>query len=257
METYSVLRELKTEINIQKAAAVIGAATLAAAADMLLPLKKSPGILCAGLRKTDAERIVQELRDMNMPVFSMRDADLVTPPAAIDLKAGKVRGDGFAFDGPEGAMTAAWDKIIVIEAGQIKKSKQVTKIESKRPARYTSMAGGGMINASGGGGVVRRTHTEMEYTDLFDIICYEPWLHLRINKATFQFAQTGLPRHPTREANFTGFVVVFKARCTNAISGEGVELLFDGKPATRSRTASKEAFENHLLWLTQLRFRKG
>jgi hypothetical protein len=241
------------------AARIIGEAIGRPHADLHGALRRRPGILVGGLRRRRAERIARELSDMGMPAFALREADFVIPPPATTLTSGQVKGTGFACVGPEGPTVLPWEQIILIEVGQIRKSKTITtkeRIPYGRRVYYGGIGGVGMAR-SYGSAYEKRTRTKWQTVDLFDIVCYDPWLHVRLNKATFKFAATGLPRHPTREANLAGMAAVFKMRCSNAVAGEGVELLFDGDPGTRGQLASEEAFENHMLWLTQLRFRRS
>jgi hypothetical protein len=248
-ETYALLREAHTRVDLRRASQILATILGDVRLDVLKSLQACPGILAVGLDRAAAQSAVNQLTAAGMPVFAMPQSKIISPPPVVDLLKGEVRPDGFAIDGVEGAMVLPWDQIILIDSMRVKGEKQVKVMETEEP-RMTARGGRTSYR------VTRKTRREMVWQEFFDAVCYDPWVHVRVNRDTFRFAATGLPVHPTREQNFQAFVVVFKARCTNALEGPGMALLFDGKPETRGQVASLKAYDNHILWEVQLRFRK-
>ena len=100
-----------------------------------------------------------------------------------------------------------------------------------------------------------RKETASAWREVLDLVCYDPWIHLRIDRETFRYAVADMPLHPTNHLNFAALAVMIKACATKAKCGPGISLLLDGQPTTRSKAASLEAHENEVLWRLQLLWR--
>ena len=201
-----------------------------------------------GLSEAAARKAVAALRGQGTPVFALPQKKLVGLPPVLELRHVQVFPEGLHFEAPEGAVLAPWDEIIFFDSARVRTEKRV-RVTKVKPVTISYRG------ARSSFGLTRETRRELGWRELLDVVCYQPWLHLRIDKDDFRYAETGLPVHPTREANFQALVVTFKARATKAVAGPGIDLLFDGRPRTRSRASSMKAYENQIAWQAQLLFR--
>ena len=248
-DTYAVLREPNAPLDIPKMAAVLAPLFGRQTVDVEQTLHQSPGILATQLSATLAQSAIEQLRAQGIPTFLLPTNKLITPPFVVELRRGKVMGEGFAFKTGTQNIYAPWDQIILIDSARVQVQKTVKVNEIKLPE----------LSARGGRtayGVTRKSRTQVGWREFLELLCYKPWIRFRIHKDDFSFAQTGLPVHPTRESNFFALAVTFKTRCPNAVEGPGMAPLFDGKPETRRSEMSMKSYNNHFLWQVQLRFRK-
>jgi hypothetical protein len=95
---------------------------------------------------------------------------------------------------------------------------------------------------------------ETSWQEHLDVVCCEPWTHLRIEKERFRYADSGLPKHATVLKGFLALAITFKTRCSSAAEGPGVGLLFGGRPQLRQRVQNMKTYENLLQWRLTLRF---
>ena len=248
-ETYAILRETQSDMDIEKASEVLAPILRRVRMEVKQHLCVSPGILVSGLTETAAKKAATQLDGHGMRVFILPHSKFVTPPSVVELRRGKVMGEGFAFKAGTQNIYAPWNQIILIDSARVQVQKTVKVNEIKMPKMT---ARGGRTSY----GVTRKSRTQVGWREFLEVLCYKPWVRVRIHKDDFSFAQTGLPVHPTRESNFFALAVTFKTRCPNAVEGPGMAPLFDGKPETRRSEMSMKSFNNHFLWLVQLRFRK-
>ena len=94
---------------------------------------------------------------------------------------------------------------------------------------------------------------ETGWKELLDVVCYEPWVRLQIERDNFRYAESGLLYHGSKAKRFLALVVAFNARCDTGAAGPGIRLLFDGKPETRQRMPNERIYENLFQWRLTLR----
>ena len=247
-ETYAILREPGATVDVDKVAEVLAPLNGMHIYDVKKTLQHAPGILGL-IGKADAHKALALLRARGTEAFLVPTSKLITPPSLVELRHGKITGDGFAFAVKERHILAPWEQIILIDSARVLMEEQVKVSEVQVPE---TVGRDGRTSYR----VTRKTRTRSTWREFLDVLCYKPWVHFRIRKESFGFAGTGLPVHPTRDENFLALAVIFKTRCQNAVEGPGIEPLFDAKPETRRSFSNMKACDNHFLWQVQLRFRK-
>jgi len=252
-ESYALLREPDSEIDVERASEILSLVCGRVRQDVMDLLRSSPGILIGGLSGDAAQTAIAEFKRAGMRVFAVRDSDMVILPRVTQVRQAQVREGGFRIISRRGAALCPWNEIIFFDSARVRYEKKVKRLETEPPrVMYYGRHGAAMSSYR----VVRKTHRESDWHEYLDAVCYEPWTHFRILKEDFKYAATGLPMHPTREANFQALVVTFKVRCAKAREGPGIEHVFDGRPDIRARFPGIEAYENHILWQVQLLYRQ-
>ena len=246
---YAILREMNTTVDAEAACAVIAPIVGMAQGETAMLLRDRPGILLWDLDRECAQKVLAGLHAQGMTCFGLPQKKLVALPETLPTRELTVAGEAFRVPGPSGALVVSWSEVLCYD---------VVRIRSSKRERVVSM---GQREHYGRYGATRAhmspTYRErLEWIEYLDVICYEPWTHLRINKSDFRYPRSGLPMHPTRERNFLGLAVTFQTRAEKAFAGGGINDLFDGKPETRQSLRSEKAHENHIMWLLQMAFRK-
>jgi hypothetical protein len=209
-------------------------------------LADSPGILLAGLSEPQAQRAAEALTRSGLSVMVLPDQEVVTPPPLVEVREAKVLPEGLRVEVPRPPVLVPWEEVVFLDAAQVRTVKKVTGLDSVPRLAADGFADDG--EDSGPPYLMARTRMQVSWQDLLDVVSYEPWLHLQIDRERFRFGRSGLPLHPTSAKNFLALVIAVKTRATKAAEGPGVGLLFDGKPDTRQQFQSMKAFENVLQW---------
>lgn len=250
-ETYAVLREPIGKMDIGQAAMALAKAFARLRVDVARELRDRPGILAEGLTRAQAEQAAVLLRQSGIGVFVMAESQMAIPPEPIEIREGKLAADGFAATTSAGPLTAPWNQIILLDCARVKHEEFVQTQEIQMTANYDARHVGTFEPP-----VRTRQELRSSWKEFLDVICYEPWLHLRIDRNEFRYHATGLPVRAVSYENFSTLLRAFKTRATNAALGPGVALLLDGDPRTRLASSSLKAHENHILWRLQLIWRK-
>jgi len=244
---YVLLREKAAELDPGKVAAVLAPILGHVRADLHRELLDRPGVLVGGLSEYKAAMAVDALNQAGCSVFALPESDVVVPPPVREIRRGKVIEEGFLFEEADSMRLAPWSEIVYFDAVQVQTAKNVVAHDRE-------------WDTSGEEGVqfrdVAYLKLETGWQELLEVVCYEPWVHLRIDKTTFRFNEANLPRYPTATKSYLALAIAFKTRCAAAGEGPGVELLFDGSSKTRQRLPNMKMHENLLLWRLTLRFRR-
>ncbi len=245
-ERYAILRCEAVELDVIRTAEVLAPILGRVRADLQRDLAVQPGILASDVAHAVALHAAADLRRDGVPVLIVPQADVVEAPPLIEVRRAQVTAEGFLFHHRGAATLAPWEEIVYFDAVQVQTSE-------------TTVAADRQMVEAGEGGVawrdVARLKLETAWRELIDVVCYEPWVRLQIDKETFRFGAAGLARHPSRAKSFLALAIAFKTRCDPASEGPGMQLLFDGNPQTRQRVGSMRAYESLLRWRLTLRFR--
>ena len=270
--THAVLLDPAGELDMCEAAAAFVEAFGGAPMDYTRQLRDRPGVLARGLAANDARRLALALGNHRIAVFTMAESEMALPPEVVEIRDGQFREDGFLVKSEEGVQLAPWGEILLLDCSRVRYDVTHKRVDpSVRSDGDASIIPNwlrkdnapflqdvtGLDPATIGAQRRMRTETRSAWQEVFDAICYDPWMHFRIDADTFRYVNANMPVHATSHLNFTALVVIFKSHATRAEAGPGVRLLLDGNPRTRLRSSSLEAFENHLLWQLQILWRKG
>ena len=272
--TCAVLLDPAGELDMREAAAAFVEVFGGAPPDYTRQLRNRPGVLAQELKPSDARRLELALRNRRIAVFTMTESEMAVPPEVLEIRDGRIQEDGFHIESEEGAQLAPWREILLIDCSRVRYDVIHKRVDpsvrhdgdvSLVPAwlrnRNNSLSPADPLAGMDPGdiGAQRRikTETRSAWREVLDVICYDPWLHIRIDADTFRYVNANMPLHPTSHLNFTALTVILKSHSPRAETGPGVALLLDGDPKTRLRSGSLEAFENHLLWRLQLLWRKA
>lgn len=259
---FAVLREPASAMNLKEAAAAMSLSLGGVATDNVRKLRDAPGILARSLSESEARAFVLALRERGVGAFAMAESKMAFPPNAEEVRDGRIEEEGFRFRTSRGVQLAPWSEIIYIDTARVRHQvERERKTFQTRPSwlkdhHAVGLGHGGMfVHTSDSPGRQPQKETVSAWKEVFDIVCYDPWEHLRIDRDSFRYAAAGMPLHPTNHLNFTALIVMVKARADKAECGPGVGLMLDGKPNTRATESSVEAYENNLLWRLQLLWR--
>lgn len=264
-DTFAVLREPATEFDLRRASAAMAMALGGLAMDHLARLRDAPGVLARGLGQGQAEAFVRALGNQGIAAFVLPESKMAIPPKAEEIREGRVEEEGFRFQSAKGPLLAPWGEILLMDCSMV-------RFEVERKVQEFRTRPEGMANYRVSFGNVRvgrrqivripeaspnqpRKETVSAWREVLDLICYDPWTHMRIDREKFRYHSAGMPVHPTNHLNFSALAVMLKVRAEKAQCGPGMALLLDGKPATRSKASSLAAYENELLWRLQLLWR--
>ena len=250
-ETYAILREPRSKMDLRQAAAALAKVLGRVRIDVTQELRDRPGILADGLTQQQAQKAAGLLRQGGIGVFVMAQSQMALPPPPIEICDGKLGEDGFSFIGPEGPITAPWGQIIFLDCARVGYDEYVKEQQIQMTAYY-SRADADAYDPP----VVSREVRRSKWKEFLDVVCYDPWVHFRIDRHSFRYAKTGLPLQSASHENFTQLIRAFKARAESAATGPGIRLLLDGDPRTRLSTAGLEAHDNYIQWRLQLLWRE-
>jgi hypothetical protein len=243
---YAVLRRSDVELDLSTVARILAPILGCVRADLQGQLAKRPGILVSGLSRHVASQAAHALEQAGVGVRVLPQSDVVIPPPMVEVRRGKVLPQGFQFEDSRAPRLAPWKEIVYFDAVQIQTAKNVIAYDRE-------------WDTSGEEGVTFRDvaylRLETGWQELLDVVCYEPWVHLRIDKNDFRYSETGLPLHANAMKNFLALLIAFKTRCDALAEGPGVRLLFDGRTETRQRMPNLNTYENLFQCRLTLRFR--
>jgi hypothetical protein len=242
-ETFALLRQPRAELNSAKAAEVLAATLGRVRVDLQRELAERPGVLLRGLSADEAREAAGALDEIGVPTWVLPESKIVVPPRPVAIRHGKVEPEGFVFVDAHESKMAAWRNICYFDIVQILAAKN--KIVVDREIRDSS---GRQISPR-----EVRQKVETKWQEFLDVVCFDPAVHLRIDRSDFRYTDSGLPTHADPAKNYLGLVIAFKTRCESAVEGPGVELLFDGKPDTHQRVANPRIYENLLQWRLTIR----
>jgi len=276
-DTYAVMRELIGEYNMRDAASAFVEVMGGAVMDHTRALKERPGVLAQGLDESHARKLVAALRGHGVPAFSMRESEMAIPPPVQEIRDGRIADEGFLMEADSGPVMAPWREMLLMDCSRVR----YEVVKRKRRYRTSPDRGGssesllprwlrgtrdpalapfrdvaGVDPMAIGAHGKPQTEARSAWKEVFDVVCYDPWIHFRMEADAFRYVNANMPVHPTSHLNFTALVVIFNARTEKAVAGPGVAMLLDGNPATRLKSSSLDAFENHVLWRLQLIWRK-
>ena len=217
--TYALLRKDDIELDTGVLAHLLAPILECPAADLQGQLARQPGILLSELPESVASQAARVLEQAGVGVWLLPQSDVVIPPPMVEIRRGKVLPEGFQFKDAHATVLVPWEQVVYFDAVQIQTAKNVIT-HDREPV--------------GGNDGVRWHDTvqqklETGWQEFLDVVCHEPWVHLRIDKDQFRYPESGLPRHSNAMKNFLGLVIAFKTRCANATEGPGIGLLFDGR----------------------------
>jgi len=250
-QEYAILLEPGVAFEPARVAQAMAPALDAVAMDLARQLRERPGIVAEHLTEKQVGLAAMALQQDGARFFIVRQDALVTPPNPVTVEQGRVLKRGYRFATPSGEAAAPWDQILFMDCSRVRFQEMKEHTELKRD-----------IVVGPRGGVAthwrqeRKKRPQSAWREVLDIICYRPWLRLRLDSSSYRFATDGLPVHPSRHENFAARVVVFKSRSAKASVGPGVEALLDGNPVTNLRSQSMAAYENHIRWQLQLLYRR-
>jgi hypothetical protein len=246
-QAHSLMRSGEGEFDLAEAARVLAPILDVPRANLQQQLAERPGVFAQGVPEPVAAEAVASLRHTGIEAVSVPDSEVVHRPATIEVKRGRVLDDGFQFRHRGQDRIAPWGEIVFFDAASVQLTEQVVESE-REPIRTDD----------------RPTYRDVAYQrvkasweEFLDVVCYEPWVHLRIAKDSFHYAQAGIPAYASSTKSFLALVIAFKTRCDPAGEGPGVGLLFDGKARTRQRVPSMRMYDNLLMWRLTLRFREA
>lgn len=262
-DTFAVLREPASEMNLRLAASAMAEALGGVAMDHVARLRDAPGVLARNLGQEPAEAFARALGQQGIGTFVLPESKMAFPPDAEDIREGRVEEEGFRFQSEKGPMLVPWGEILLMDCAMVRFDvERKVKEFRTRPEWLRDYSGGLGMRFGRGAFLVRhndpeqpRKETVSAWREVLDLICYDPWAHVRIDRENFNYRSAGMPLHPTNHLNFSALAVMIKARAEKAECGPGMSLLLDGQPATRAKAPSLAAYENDLLWRLQLLWR--
>ena len=262
--TYAVMLDADEGFDHRAAAAALAETFGKTPFDHMKPLKDSPGIFARDLPQHLADHLASALEQRGIRAFALAEEDMAILPPPVPVSQGVVEDEGFYFKAPQGNLMAPWGEILLMDCARVRYQiirrsppstpwqqglRNLTRDAFAGPIRFPLR---GEASASG----PPAPQASPAWMEVFDVVCYDPWVHFRIDMDKFHYARSGVPVHSTQHLSFTALVVVFRARAQNASLGPGIAHLLDGDPRTRSRADGLAAYENGLLWRLQLLWRR-
>ncbi|HRU04162.1 MAG TPA: hypothetical protein P5137_00135 [Candidatus Brocadiia bacterium] len=236
----AVAREDGPGYSIPRAAAAMAQVLSGVAPDWARELRDRPGILAEDLPPDTAEALVHALAGHRIPAFVVAQDEMAVPPPPFLASEAQLTEEGFLCRSGQQKALAPWDEVILFECARVRAASRgpLDLLRRNRAAAPRGTAG----------------DQEATSHDLLDIVCYQPWLHVRVDSETFQFASLGLPPQPARRQSFANLVRVIRGRCPEATAGPGA-LLILGRGEGALTLPTIEACDNNLLWRLQLLWR--
>lgn len=244
-ETYVLMGDGTSDVDPVAAARVLAPMLGHVRADLQQELVERPGLLAWGLAEPVAREAAAALKHVGIGVRVFANRDVVAPPSLVEVRRGEVLPEGFKFKSGGEFELARWDEIVYFDAVAVQLTEKVVEV-----SREMVSTDEGVSYAN-----VPCQRLKASWDEFLDVICYQPWVHLRIHRDRFRYAEAGIPSHNSTAKRFLALVVQFKTRCDAAGEGPGVKLLFDGKSETRQRVPSMKMYDSLLIWRLTLRFR--
>lgn len=257
-ESFAVLLASDKREALQKAAQMLAAATGEPHADSLQRLVKSGGFAVERADRRFAEHLVEELRAGGVGAFVVRQAEVVDPPAALEVRQGRIEATGFVYRSGIEELLVTWGSCVWIDLIELVERRIVHEI------RYDPFGDRHMEEQEN-----PLPKIEEERPLALEIVAAGPLRRLRIRNDRFAFAATGLKMHSNKRQNAIALAIAVGSRASDAglqdsgpgdaaagvaELGPGLEWLRNGTPPRPERFDDPERYERSLrARLTRLR----
>ena len=252
-EQYAIIRQAGNDLNLESLATAASPVLRRARADLLAEMALRPGVLFTDLSAQVAPQLAKALEEAQTQIWLIPQSELVTPPPRIRVQKSTVLPEGFQIKVRQETTLLPWQEITYFDAIQIPTTSKEVVRDRTVGSSFVDLANDPEEDGAGWSDIVVVDKIQTAGPELLEFVCREPWLHVQIDKETFQYRNSGLAQHPTAAKNFLALAIMFKTRCDPAGEGPGIGFLFDGKPNTRQRVLSLRAYENLLQWRLTLR----
>jgi len=239
----AVLREDSTAYDIQRAAAAMAQVLGGVAPDWSRELRDRPGVLADNLPADMAQALASALTSQRIPAFAMPQDDMAIPPPPLMATEAVPSDEGLLCRSGQQAELVPWEEVVLFDCARVRAA-SLSPLDLLRGRGRAAPAG------------QPAEEPESSSRDLLDIICYEPWLHVRIDAETFQFASLGAQPQSARRLGFASLVRLVRGHCQDATAGPGALLILGRRAGGALSLPSLAACDNHLLWRLQLLWRE-
>ncbi|HEV7279983.1 MAG TPA: hypothetical protein VGN57_07185 [Pirellulaceae bacterium] len=251
-ETCAVLLANDERATLQKASPILAAATGEPNADALQRLVKNGGFALEGADRRLAEHLVQRLRAGGVEAFVVRQAEVIDPPAALEVRHGRIEARGFVYRSGIEELLILWESCVWIDLIELVER----RVEPQVHYPYGDREFGQDENPL--------PRIEEDRPLALEILAVGPLRRLRIRNDRFAFAATGLKMHTNKRQNAIALAIAIGSRASDegpghagrgiAELGPGMEWLRTGAPPRPERFDDPERYERSLrARLTRLR----
>lgn len=232
---------------LQAAAPILAAATGTPHADCIQLLVKSGGFAVERANGRFAEHLVERLRTGGVEAIVVPQAEVVDPPAALEVRQGRVEATGFVYQSGIEELRVAWDSCLWIDLIELVERRVVPQI------RYEPF---GDRNVEQQENPLPKIEEERPLA--IEILAAGPLRRLRIRNDRFAFAATGLKMHTNKRQNAIALAIAIGSRASDvgpgiadtgerfAELGPGMAWLRTGAPPRPERFDDPERYERTL-----------
>jgi hypothetical protein len=232
--------------TLQAAAPVLAAATGVPNADAMQRLVKNGGFAVERADRRFAEHLVERLRKGGVEAVVVSQSEIVEPPAALEVRQGRIGPTGFVYQSGIEELLAEWDSCVWIDLIELVERRVVPQIEYP----YGDREFGPDENPL--------PKIEEERPLAIEILAAGPLRRLRIRNDRFAFAATGLKLHTNKRQNAIALAIAIGSRASDvgpgiaeqgaklAELGPGMQWLRTGAPPKPERFDDPERYERTL-----------
>lgn len=225
---------------LQAAAPALAAATGTPHADCIQLLVKSGGFAVERADRRFAEHLVERLKAGGVEAVVVPQAEVVDPPAALEVRQGRIGAMGFVYQSGIEELLAEWDSCVWIDLIELVERRVVPQI------RYEPF---GDRNVEQQENPLPKIEEERPLA--IEILAAGPLRRLRIRNDRFAFAATGLKLHTNKRQNAIALAIAIGSRASDvgpgiAELGPGMQWLRTGAPPRPERFDDPERYERSL-----------
>ena len=239
-QTYAILREVDCQIDPVRASQILSRFIRLSRAEVQQALHDRPGMLAWDMSEDDAREAAKGLILAGMPCRVIREDHLTRLPSLPrnTIRSAALEEEYLVFRSLEWEGHLRWENIRLLDI--VQEVKAATELVNDVPGHLGS-------DPRSNRRKVRRT--KFDVSVFLEIVCAEPVLRMRIDRAQFSYKSTGLKMHTSRELNFRALCIAINMRCPDALMGPGFHWISKGNNSHHASGNTRKKFENFATWL--------
>lgn len=239
----AVMRTSDMPIPVATLAAIVAPACGGVLGDVSMRLGRYPYWLVRKATPDVAKLVLKACLAANVAAEIVGENQIVDPPEVIPVARLEPQPTGFFVLVKRQPLFIKWSELIAIEAYESghETTQEVTAPESDvhqhHPDTYRFQHP-----------TPTRKATKVAWQTRAELVCFDPWLTLRIDAETFPFASCGLPVSPSRQLSLVTLLKAILERAPHADTHFSIVQGQPGKMLSLPRLLSNFPYTPNLAW---------
>ncbi len=242
-ELFAVMRTSDTPIPTANLSPIVAPACGDVASDVAMRLSRYPYWMVRKATPEIAKNVLKACIAANVEAELIGEQQVIDPPEVVPVARLEPQPTGFFVLVKRQPLFIKWSELIAIDAYESGQDK-VTEVKAPEADVQPYHRYGLQISHP----TPTRNAMVVEWHPRAELVCFDPWLTLRIDAETFPFASCGLPVASSRQLSLVTLLKTIQERAPHADTQFAIVQAQPGKAMGLPRLLSTFPFTPNLAW---------